>query len=170
MPAMFFLRMLRFSPYATAVLLLVCISLWTAQPSWADATDPYVRRYLGVEDSVGLKLNPEGQTRLVSAANLSKGKRFFEENCKNCHVGGSTLPNPTVSLSLEALQAATPPRDSILSLVAFLREPMTYDGTEYTYSCRQVSENWLSDQEAANLAAFILRAAEKAPGWGNTTF
>ncbi|NJO77423.1 MAG: photosystem II cytochrome PsbV2 [Cyanobacteria bacterium RM1_2_2] len=162
--------MLWVSLRSIGVLLLVGMSLWAANPSWADAVDPYVRRYLRVEESVELKLNSEGQTRSFSAANLSSGKRFFEENCKNCHVGGSTLPDPTVSLSLEALKAATPPRDSILSLVAFLREPMTYDGAEYTYSCRQVSESWLSDPEAANLAAFILRAAEKAPGWGNTTF
>lgn len=167
---MFSSQTLWFSLRLTIVLLLIGISLGAARPSWADAVDPYVRRYLGVEASVGLKLNPEGQTRLFSSAHLSSGKRFFEENCKNCHVGGSTLPDPTVPLSLEALQAATPPRDNILNLVAFLRQPMTYDGTEDTYSCRQVSESWLSDQEAANLAAFILRSAEKAPGWGNTTF
>lgn len=167
---MFFSRTLWFSLRLMIVLLLVGISLGVAKPSWAESVDPYVRRYLGVEESVGLKLNPDGQMRLFSAANVSSGKRFFEENCKNCHVGGSTLPDPTVPLSLEALQAATPPRDNILSLVTFLRQPMTYDGTEDTYSCRQVSESWLTDQEAANLAAFILRSAEKAPGWGNTTF
>jgi photosystem II cytochrome c550 len=167
---MFFSQMLRFSLRFTVVFLLVCISLWVTQPSWADTVDPYVRRYLSREEPVALKLNPEGQTRLFSATHLSNGKHFFEENCKNCHVGGSTLPDPTAPLSLEALQAATPPRDDILSLVAFLRQPMTYDGTEETYSCRQVSESWLSDEEAENLAAFILRSAEKAPGWGNTTF
>lgn len=167
---MFFSRTLWFSLRFMIFLLLVGISLGMAKPSWAEAVDPYVRRYLGVEESVKLKLNPDGQMSLFSAANLSNGKRFFEENCKNCHVGGSTLPDPTVPLSLEALKAATPPRDNILSLVAFLRQPMTYDGTEDTYSCRQVSESWLSDPEAANLGAFILRSAEKAPGWGNTTF
>jgi photosystem II cytochrome c550 len=167
---MFFSQTLRFSLRFTVVSLVVCISLWVAQPSWADTVDLYVRRYLGVKEPVALKLNPEGQMRLFSAADLSTGKRFFEENCKNCHVGGSTLPDPTAPLSLEALQAAIPPRDDILSLVAFLRQPMTYDGSEETYSCRQVSESWLSDEAAANLAAFILRSAEKAPGWGNTTF
>jgi photosystem II cytochrome c550 len=117
-----------------------------------------------------LVIDDQGQTRLFSAADLSSGKQFFENNCKNCHVGGSTLPDPTVPLSLEALQNATPPRDNVLGLVAFLRQPMTYDGREETYSCRQVAESWLSTEEAENLAAFILRSAQKAPGWGNTTF
>jgi photosystem II cytochrome c550 len=151
-------------------LLTVCSGMFVlSAPSWAD-TDSYVRRYLGVQEPVALVMNSEGQTRLFSAADLSSGKRFFEANCKNCHVGGSTLPDPTVPLSLEALQKAAPPRDTILSLVAFLRQPMTYDGTEETYSCRQVPESWLSEAEAENVAAFILRSAQKAPGWGNTTF
>lgn len=155
----------------TVIVMTTAVSLGVSSPpSWADAADPYVRRYLGVKEPVPLKLNSQGEMRLFSAMQLSQGKRFFEENCKNCHVGGATLPDPTVSLSLEALQAAKPSRDDITSLVAFLRQPMTYDGMADTYSCRRVSESWLADEPAANLAAFILRSAEKAPGWGNTTF
>lgn len=152
-----------------AVVLVGLSWLLLSQPGWA-ASDLYVRRYLDVQEPVPLIVDAQGQTRLFSAADLSAGKRFFEENCKNCHVGGSTLPDPTVPLALEALRNAQPPRDTILSLVRFLRQPLTYDGTEETYSCRQVPESWLSDAEAENLAAFILRSAEKAPGWGNTTF
>lgn len=152
------------------VLLTVCISILIFSfPSWA-AIDVYVRRYLDVQDSIPLVIDNQGQTRLFSAEDISAGKRFFEDNCKNCHVGGSTLPDPTVPLSLAALEAATPPRDTIWGLVAFLRQPMTYDGTEETYSCRQVPKSWLTDQDAEDLAAFILRSAQKAPGWGNTTF
>ncbi|MCU0527273.1 MAG: photosystem II cytochrome PsbV2 [Elainella sp. Prado103] len=144
---------------------------WFAVPLPAVAeVDLYVRRYLDVQEPVPLKLDQQGQTRLFSATDLTAGKRFFEENCKNCHVGGSTLPDPTVPLSLSALQGAMPPRDTISMLVAFLRQPMTYDGSEETYFCRQVPESWLSQSEAENVAAFILRSAQKAPGWGNTTF
>lgn len=144
---------------------------WLAMPLPALANvDPYVRRYLDVQEPIPLVIDSQGTTRLFSAADLTAGKRFFEENCKNCHVGGSTLPDPTVPLSLSALQSATPPRDTISMLVAFLRQPMTYDGSEETYSCRQVPDSWLSPTEAENVAAFILRSAQKAPGWGNTTF
>lgn len=153
-----------------AALWILCTSvLVLSSPAWADV-DVYVRRYLGAQEPVPLLMDTQGQTRLFTATDLSMGKRFFENNCKNCHVGGSTLPDPTVPLSLEALQKATPPRDTVLGLVAFLRRPMTYDGSEATFSCRQVSESWLSEAEAENVAAFILRSAQKAPGWGNTTF
>lgn len=148
---------------------LSCLNL-LSQPSWAADVDFYVRRYLDVQQSVPLAIDSQGQVRSFSAADLTAGKRFFEENCKNCHVGGSTLPDPTVPLSLEALQGAVPPRDNIQSLVAFLRQPMTYDGMEETDFCRTVPESWLSEAEAENLAAFILRSAQKAPGWGTTTF
>ncbi len=139
-------------------------------PAWAAEVDVYVRRYLDVQQPVSLPLDSQEQVRSFSATDLTAGKRFFEENCKNCHVGGSTLPDPTVPLSLQALKGAVPPRDNIQSLVAFLRKPMTYNGTDETDFCRAVPESWLSETEAENVAAFILRSAQKAPGWGNTTF
>lgn len=167
------MRLLLSRPVTVVRLAAVMLACWVglaAVTPWSWAGDLYIRKYLGVQEPVPIQLDAQGQTRLFSAAELASGKRFFEENCKNCHVGGSTLPDPTVPLSLEALQQAMPPRDNVLSLIGFLRQPMTYDGTEATYSCREVPVSWLSDQEAEQLAAFILRSAQKAPGWGNTTF
>jgi photosystem II cytochrome c550 len=152
------------------ILLIVNVSLFTCSlPAQAASLDPYVVRYLDAAEPVPLNLG-EGETKLFSIKNLSEGKRLFEENCKNCHVGGATLPDPLVSLSIEALREATPPRDSINSLVAFLRQPMTYDGTEESFLCRQMPESWVSQSEIENLSAFILRAAQKAPGWGSNSF
>jgi photosystem II cytochrome c550 len=153
-------------------LLIVCGLSWLllSLPAQAKAVDAYVQRYLGVREAVPLVMNRQGETKLFSPAALSNGKRFFEDNCKNCHVGGTTLPDPTVPLSLDALKGATPPRDTVEGLVAFLRQPMVYDGSEETYACRAVPEHWLDSEEIENLAAFILRSAEKAPGWGSTTF
>jgi photosystem II cytochrome c550 len=91
---------------------------------------------------------------------------LFAQNCINCHVGGTTLPNPIVSLSLASLQGATPPRDNINALVAYMREPFSYDGSEPIYWCRTVPESWMSQKTIENLAAFIVRAAQKAPAWG----
>lgn len=152
------------------ILLIVSVGLITwSLPTQAATLDPYVVRYLKVSEPIALDLD-EGQTKLFSAENLSQGKRLFEENCKNCHVGGATLPDPLVSLSIEALRGAMPPRDNINSLVTFLRQPMTYDGTEESFFCRQMPESWVSQSEVENLAAFILRAAQKAPGWGSASF
>lgn len=153
------------------VLLIASVSLFTFNPpAQATSIDPYVTRYLKVSEPVALDLDAQGQTQLFSVENLSEGKHLFEENCKNCHVGGATLPDPLVSLSLDALRGAVPPRENINSLVTYLRQPMTYDGTEESIFCRQLPESWVSQSEIENLSAFILRAAQKAPGWGSSTF
>ena len=150
-------------------LLVTVLMLAGGRPAQA-AKDTYVTQYLRVTEPVALKQEATGQTQLFSYEDMVAGKRLFEENCKNCHLGGATLPNPLVPLSLPALQGATPPRDNITNLVAYLRQPMLYDGSEVSDVCRQVPENWLSQSQVENLSAFILRAAEKAPGWGTSEF
>ncbi|MEB3355984.1 MAG: photosystem II cytochrome PsbV2 [Synechococcales bacterium] len=134
------------------------------------AVDPYVARYLDAASPVPLAYDETGAVREFTGADLSEGKRLFEDSCINCHVGGATLPDPTISLSLDALRGATPPRNNIQNLVAFQRLPMTYDGSQESYWCRQVPETWMNQEEIEKLAAFVLRAAQKAPGWGTNEF
>ncbi|NJN85830.1 MAG: photosystem II cytochrome PsbV2 [Leptolyngbyaceae cyanobacterium SL_7_1] len=138
-------------------------------PVQAADLDPYVVRYLRVTEAIELPMTGD-RSQSFSPVQLSEGKRLFEGSCKNCHLGGATLPDPTAPLSLDALRGATPPRDTIAQLVAFMRQPMTYDGTEESVWCRQVPDTWMSQAQVENLAAFILRAAEKAPGWGTADF
>lgn len=153
-----------------ACLFSLCLPLVTISlPAYA-AVDPYITRFLKVTEPIPLKADATGSTRLFSAEDLSVGKALFEQSCLNCHVGGNTLPDPTVPLSLTALQGATPQRDNIDALVTYLRQPMTYNGTEETLVCRQVSESWLLTPMVENIAGFILRAADNAPGWGTETF
>jgi photosystem II cytochrome c550 len=153
------------------VVMFVFGSMFIAAPS-AQAADiaPYVLRYLRAAEPISLPFNQQGETRLFTAEDLSEGKRLFGENCKSCHVGGATLPNPLVSLSLEDLKGATPPRNTIESLVEFQRAPLSYDGQDFGLGCREVSEKWLKTEVLEKLAAFILRAAEVAPGWGTAQF
>lgn len=152
------------------LLLAITAAITTVSlPAYA-AVDTYVSRYLDAATPIALNLDGKGETRSFSGSDLSEGKHLFEDSCKNCHVGGATLPDPLVSLSIEDLQKAVPPRDNINSLVAYLRQPMTYDGSEETFWCRQVSERWMSQTQVENLSAFVLRAAQKAPGWGKTRF
>ena len=152
------------------IVLLLLSVLSTPDVARAVETDPYVLRYLKASEPISLPLNQAGESRSFTASDLSVGKRLFEANCVSCHVGGSTLPNPLVSLSTEDLKGATPPRDNITALVAFQREPLTYDGQDFGFGCRIVSERWLTTGELENLAAFVLRAAEVAPGWGIEKF
>ena len=156
--------------FLLGILIILPLVLLAPQPVLAAAADSYVTRYLKVSEPVALELDAQGHTQLFSVENFSAGKRLFEQNCLNCHVGGATLPDPTVSLSLTALKGATPSRDNINSLVAYLRSPMTYDGSEETFWCRQVPESWMRQGEIENLAAFALRAAKIAPGWGVDNF
>ena len=155
--------------FLLGMLIVLPLLLLAPQPVLA-AGDSYVTRYLKVSEPVPLELDAQGHTRLFSAEDFSAGKQLFQQNCLNCHVGGATLPDPTISLSLTALEGATPKRSNINALVSYLREPMTYDGSEETFWCRQVPESWMQQAEIENLAAFVIRAAQKAPGWGVDNF
>ncbi len=153
------------------VAMFVLGSVLVAAPSVQAAdVDPYVLRYLKAAEPISLPFNLQGETRLYTAEDFSEGKRLFGENCKSCHVGGATLPNPLVSLSLEDLKGATPPRNTIASLVEFQRQPLSYDGQDFGFGCREVSQTWVKTESLEKLAAFILRAAEVAPGWGTEQF
>ncbi len=163
------LRRQLFSVHCLLATFLAVLSIFmVSSPAYA-AVDNYVRRYLASEP-ITLDMDKQGQTKQFSPEDLSTGKELFEASCLNCHVGGATLPDPTVSLALDTLAGATPPRDNINALVAFLREPMTYDGSEPSFWCREVPETWMSQEKIETLAAFVLRAAQKAPGWGTHNF
>ncbi|MDX2271766.1 MAG: photosystem II cytochrome PsbV2 [Cyanobacteriota bacterium] len=135
-------------------------------PAWG-RVDPYVNQYLQASQPIDLPFDATGKTVSLSPAQLTAGKALFQSNCLNCHVGGSTLPNPSISLSLSDLQAATPPRDNLSSLMQFQRQPLTYDGQALSEECRKISAAWIPDSQLENLAAFVLRAAQVAPGWGS---
>jgi photosystem II cytochrome c550 len=75
-----------------------------------------------------VKLNPQGDTVVLSLEQVTRGRRQFNYACGTCHVGGITKTNPTVGLDPESLAGALPPRDNIETLVSYLKEPTTYDG------------------------------------------
>jgi photosystem II cytochrome c550 len=139
--------------------------LLSTLPAWA-RIDPYVNQYLQVSGPIELAYDASGKTITVTPEDLYQGKSLFQSTCINCHVGGTTLPDPSVPLSLAALQGATPPRDTISSLMAFQRQPLNYTGDDVSFGCRAVPESWIKDGSLQQLAAFVLRAAQVAPGWG----
>lgn len=148
---------------------VVLMVLTWAGPVWA-RIDPYVMQYLKVTEPVELPLDRAGATLTVTPEELAEGKQLFQSACINCHVGGATLPDPRISLSLEDLAGATPPRDTIAALMDFQRDPSNYTGDDVSFGCRQVSPAWMPDNQLQQLAAFVLRAAQKAPGWGIAEF
>ena len=82
------------------------------------------------EDTRTVTLDAKGSTVVLSPEQVKRGKRLFNNACGTCHVGGLTKTNPNVGLDVEALSLATPPRDNITMLVAYFKDPMSYDGTD----------------------------------------
>ena len=82
------------------------------------------------EDTRTVPLDIKGNSVVMTPEQVKRGKRLFNNACGTCHVGGLTKTNPNVGLDTESLSLATPPRDSITSLVAYFKDPMTYDGLD----------------------------------------
>ena len=82
------------------------------------------------EDTRTVPLDAKGNTVVMTPEQVKRGKRLFNNACAICHVGGLTKTNPNVGLDVEALSLATPPRDNVTSLVAYFKDPMSYDGTD----------------------------------------
>jgi len=70
------------------------------------------------------------QTVVLTPEQVKRGKRLFNNTCSTCHAGGITKTNPNVGLDIEALSLATPPRNTIESLVDYIKNPTTFDGLE----------------------------------------
>jgi len=75
-----------------------------------------------------VKLNEQGETAELSLQQVKIGKRLFIDSCGQCHAQGVTKTNPNVGLSPQALAGALPPRDNIVNLIDYLKNPTTYDG------------------------------------------
>jgi len=89
-------------------------------PSWAIELDEATRT---------IPLNST-KTITFSAEQVKRGKRLFGNSCSTCHTGGITKTNPNVGLDTEALTLATPSRNTIESLVDYMKNPTTFDGLE----------------------------------------
>jgi photosystem II cytochrome c550 len=72
--------------------------------------------------------DPEGSQVTFSEREIKTGRRIFNDSCGTCHAGGITKTNQNVGLDPEALALATPPRDSVSSLVDYMKNPTSYDG------------------------------------------
>lgn len=82
------------------------------------------------QDDRTVKASPDGDTAVISLKDAQKGQRLFMDTCVKCHAGGRTKTNPNVGLSLDVLEGAEPPRDSVAALVDYMKNPTTYDGEE----------------------------------------
>jgi len=70
------------------------------------------------------------KTVTLTPEQVKRGKRLFLSTCSVCHTGGITKTNPNVGLDTEALNLATPTRNTIEGLVDYMKNPTTFDGLE----------------------------------------
>ena len=82
------------------------------------------------EDTRTVTLDTKGNSVVLTAEQVKRGKRLFNNACSTCHVGGLTKTNPNVGLDTESLSLATPPKDNVTNLVAYFKDPTTYDGLD----------------------------------------
>nr|YP_009297201.1 photosystem II cytochrome c550 [Porphyridium sordidum]AOM66544.1 photosystem II cytochrome c550 [Porphyridium sordidum] len=75
-------------------------------------------------------LESSGTTVTLTPEQVKRGKRLFNSSCAICHNGGVTKTNPNVGLDPESLSLATPARDNINSLIDYMKDPTSYDGSE----------------------------------------
>ncbi|MBP0017596.1 MAG: cytochrome c-550 [Cyanobacteria bacterium SBLK] len=111
------MRFLRFAAIALAVLLFGF--QMAASSARAVSIDEGYRT---------VKLNKEGKTVVITNEQYEDGKKLFNDTCSQCHMAGRTKTNPNITLKLEDLEGAFPPRDSIAGIVDFMKDPKTYDG------------------------------------------
>lgn len=74
--------------------------------------------------------NDSGEQMTLTTEQMTLGQHKFNSSCAQCHIDGSTKPNPDVDLGTQALTFATPSRNNISSLIDYLNHPTTYDGLQ----------------------------------------
>lgn len=106
----------------------------------------------------------------VSEDDLRRGKKLFTAECGRCHVGGQTYGtygSTDVNLSLKGLKGATPPRDTLLALIDYVKKPTSYDGKQNLLETGEhPSLSSLSDEKLRLIAAHVLKEANNNPTWG----
>ncbi len=80
------------------------------------------------EQTRTVQLEQDGQIVILTPEQVKRGKRLFNNTCAQCHNGGITKTNPNIGLDPESLSLATPSRNSIASLVDYMKNPTSYDG------------------------------------------
>lgn len=75
-----------------------------------------------------VQLKQDGQTVTLTPEQVKRGKRLFNNVCAQCHNGGVTKTNPNVGLDPESLSLATPSRNNLISLIDYMKDPLSYDG------------------------------------------
>eukprot|EP00929_Paragymnodinium_shiwhaense_P043018 TRINITY_DN2216_c0_g1_i9.p2 TRINITY_DN2216_c0_g1~~TRINITY_DN2216_c0_g1_i9.p2 ORF type:complete len:225 (-),score=77.44 TRINITY_DN2216_c0_g1_i9:21-695(-) len=150
-----------------SVLAGVCLGVaaFVAAPGTASAD---------VSDIV-IPVNSGGKTTTLDKEQLVRGKRLFNQACADCHVGGSTRTNQNVTLALEELNNALPPRNTVDALIDYMNQPTTYDGVSdisETHPSIKAADLWpkmasMKSSDLYDIGCYILYQTQNIPEkWG----
>ncbi len=130
------------------------------------------------EETRTIPLNEEGEMTTLSSEQITNGNRLFIRECTQCHLQGKTKTNNNVSLGLEDLALAEPPRDSVLAIVDYLKYPTSYDGEDdYTELHVNTTRPDLypelrdfTEEDLYDVAGYVLVAPKLDPYWGGSIY
>ncbi|WP_198139127.1 photosystem II cytochrome c-550 [Crocosphaera chwakensis] len=130
------------------------------------------------EETRTVPLTEEGETTTLSSEQITNGQRLFIRECTQCHLQGKTKTNNNVSLGLEDLSLAEPPRDNVLGLVDYLKYPTSYDGEDdYTELHVNVSRPDIypelrdfTEDDLYDVSGYILVAPKLDSYWGGSIY
>ncbi|MDJ0844306.1 photosystem II cytochrome c-550 [Crocosphaera sp.] len=130
------------------------------------------------EETRTIPLNEEGEMTTLSSQQITNGNRLFIRECTQCHLQGKTKTNNNVSLGLEDLSLAEPPRDNVLAIVDYLKYPTSYDGEDdYTELHVNVTRSDLypelrdfTEEDLYDVAGYVLVAPKLDSYWGGSIY
>lgn len=125
-----------------------------------------------------IPLNDAGEQTTLTSKQVTNGQRLFNLECTQCHLQGKTKTNNNVSLGTGDLAKAEPPRDNVLALVDYLKNPTSYDGEDdYTELHPNVSRPDLypelknfTEDDVFDVAGYVLIAPKLDERWGGTIY
>ena len=130
------------------------------------------------EETRTVPLSEDGETVTLSNQQIANGQRLFIRECTQCHLQGKTKTNNNVSLGVEDLAGAEPPRDNLLAIVDYLKYPTSYDGEDdYTELHVNVTRPDLypelknfTEDDVYDVSGYILVAPKLDSYWGGSIY
>ncbi len=129
-------------------------------------------------ETLTVTLNEAGETTTLTDKQVSKGNRIFIDNCAKCHKQGKTFTNNNVSLGLDDLAGAEPPRDNLLALIDYLKYPTSYDGEDdYIELHPNITRpdiypelRNLTEDDVYDVSGYVLVAPKLDERWGGSIY
>jgi len=130
------------------------------------------------ESTLTVPFDGAGKTATLTSQEFANGQKLFVSNCTKCHLQGKTKTNNNVSLGLEDLGKAEPPRNNLASIVDYLKNPTSYDGEDdYSELHPNVSRpdiypelRNLTKDDVYDVAGYTLVAPKLDARWGGTIY